>query len=234
MHTPPLSARELEHRILFERDGLIAVDKPWGLPSTGRHLQDRDCLQFALMQRHAEMVWAVHQLDADTTGINLFVRTKALVPHWQQRMRYPSGTKTYLAIVHGRAEFDERRIDAPIGVVTEQPVRQLGIRADGQRAVSEVHVLGRGDESSLLRVRIETGRTHQIRIHLSSIGHPLFGEDWYREPRCVAHQRQALHAWRLEFADEDEPRVIECPLPDDLLRLMESLELPGALPVADQ
>jgi 23S rRNA-/tRNA-specific pseudouridylate synthase len=215
----PLDHAELERRILFEREGVIVVDKPWGLPSSGRSLEDPDSLQFALMQRHGEMVWAVHQLDADTSGINIFVRKKPLVPQWQKRMLFPNGRKTYLAMVHGRVEFDARRIEEPIGVVSEQPTRQLGLRTDGQRAVTVVQVLSRGDDSSLLRVNIETGRTHQIRIHLSALGHPLLGEDWYRAPKSTTHVRQALHAWRMEFADGGAPAGFHCPLAADLKAL---------------
>lgn len=218
-------ASALTARILHERGGLLVIDKPPGLPTSGRTLEDPDSLQFGLIQHFGEMVWAVHQLDADTSGINIFVREKRLVPHWQGRMRYPNGTKTYLAIVHGAVEFEQRRIDAPIGVLAEEPTRQLGLVADGKRAVSEVSVLCRGANASLLEVRIETGRTHQIRIHLASLGHPLIGEGWYREPKCELHPRQALHAWRAEFADEEEPRRLECPPPSDLTELMESLDL---------
>lgn len=222
---PPDLDAELERRILCEREGLLAVDKPWGLPSTGRRLDDPDCLQFALMQRYGEMVWAVHQLDADTSGVNLFVRTKALVPLWQRRMRHPNGEKTYLAIVHGRVGLDEQRIEAPIGVLREKPSRQLGVTDDGQRAVTHLRVLDRTADASLLRVRIETGRTHQIRIHLASIGHPLYGEDWYCAAACREHPRQVLHAWRLSFADAGEPRSIESPWPEDLRALTEHLQL---------
>lgn len=140
-------------------------------------------------------------------------------------MRFPNGVKTYLAIVHGHPEFDERRIDAPIGVLREEPTRQLGVIDTGQRAATHVRVLDRSADAALLRVRIETGRTHQIRIHLASIGHPLYGEDWYREPRCREHPRQALHAWRVEFADAGEPQSIESPWPEDLRALTRRLQL---------
>ncbi len=218
-HQPDLSLAALERRILYEDADLVAVDKPWGWPSTGRHLEDSDCLQYALIQRHGGMVWAVHQLDADTSGINLFVRRKDLVSTWQRRMRHPNGTKTYLALVHGCVDFEERTIDAPIGVLPELPGRQLGIVDSGKRAVTTVQVLGRGEGASLLRVRIETGRTHQIRIHLASLAHPVLGEEWYRTPASEAHHRQGLHAWRVEFQDAGAPGCIECPLPDDLVQL---------------
>lgn len=225
MTAPQPKTSALTCPIIYELGGLIVADKPPGLPTSGRTLEDSDSLQFALMQHFGEMVWAVHQLDADTSGINIFVREKRLVPHWQRRLRYPNGTKTYLAIVHGVVGFEERRIDAPIGVLTEEPTRQLGLDPGGKRAVSEVRLLCRGAHTSLLEVRIETGRTHQIRIHLASLGHPLIGEDWYTDPKCELHPRQALHAWRVEFADEEHPRSMECPLPLDLTALMQSLGL---------
>lgn len=225
LHQPTLAPSELERRTLFESSGLVAIDKPWGLPSTGRRLDDPDSLQFALMHRYGAMVWAVHQLDADTTGVNLFVRSKELVAHWKQRMQFPNGTKTYLAVVHGQVELAEQRIDAPIGVLREEPSRHLGLTTTGQRAVSNLRVLDRTDDASLLRVRIETGRTHQIRIHLTSIGHALFGEDWYREPKCTAHPRQALHAARIDLLDDEDPLTIASPLPEDLRVLLRELGL---------
>lgn len=216
-------ARDWAGRILFEHAGLVVIDKPWGIPTTGRKLDDSDCVQFGLMELFGEMVWAVHQLDADTTGVNLFVREKELVAEWKQRMLFPNGKKSYLAIVHGIAEFESQRIDEPIGVVASEPSRQLGICADGKRAVSEVHVLERGRGNTLVEVQIETGRTHQIRIHLASLGHPVMGDDWYGNVHPPAFVRQALHAWKLDFKDGDQPAGFESPMPADMRDLWSSL-----------
>jgi 23S rRNA-/tRNA-specific pseudouridylate synthase len=225
----PLPLGELEARILYEDDGLVVIDKPWGIPSTGRDLDDPDSVQFALMQRHGSMTWAVHQLDADTSGINVFVRRKELVAQWKQRMTFPNGCKTYLAMVHGVPEFDFKRVDKAIGVISRNPTRQLGILESGQPCVSELSVIARGSSHSLLEISIETGRTHQIRIHLSSLGHPLVGEEWYRQTKCCLHPRQALHAWKLEMQDAALPDRLHCPLPGDLRQLMKNLglEAPG-------
>ncbi len=216
-------ARDWPRRILFEGAGLVVIDKPWGIPTTGRKLDDPDCVQFGLMEHFGEMVWAVHQLDADTTGVNLFVRDKDLVAKWKQRMLFPNGKKSYLAIVHGLVESESQRIDAPIGVVASEPTRQLGICAEGKRAVSEVHVLERGRENTLVRVQIETGRTHQIRIHLASLGHPVMGDDWYGSVHPPAFVRQALHAWKVNFGDGGEPEGFESPMPADMRELWNSL-----------
>lgn len=228
-----LSQAELQRRILFESEDVVVVDKPWGIPSTGRRLSDPDSVQYALMQRYVSMTWAVHQLDADTSGVNVFVRRRNLVKVWQTRMRFPTGEKTYLAVVHGEFTAD-RTIEAPVGVVRTTPSRHLGIAADGRRAVTRFEVLSRNTDFSLLRVQIETGRTHQIRIHATSIGHPLVGETWYRETPCRRHPRQALHAFELRFHDKEEPEALTCPVATDLLELIRSLDLhlPAAFAVS--
>ena len=217
-----ISQTDLDSRILFETDEIVVVDKPWGVPSTGRQLDDPDSLQHVLMQRYGGMTWAVHQLDADTSGLNVFAKVRKAVPRWQARMRYPSGEKIYVAIVHGEVAADQV-IDAPIGIVATEPTRCLGITPDGRRALTRVEVVARRDGFSILRLRIETGRTHQIRIHCSSIGHPLVGERWYREEKCHRHARQALHAADLRFDDGDKPAALHCPLASDLVELLRSL-----------
>ncbi len=212
---------ELDRRTLWGQGGVLVMDKPWGIPSTGRTLDDPDSLQFALMHKLDCKVWAIHQLDADTSGINVFVTEKALVPRWKERMRFPNGTKTYLAGVHGLVDFEHLRVEAPIGLLQETPSRVLGVHADGQRAVSMIRRVALGRACSLLEVQIETGRTHQIRVHLASLGHPLLGEEWYCTPPSTAHIRQALHASRVDFDDEQTPHEFQCPLPEDLLLLFQ-------------
>jgi RluA family pseudouridine synthase len=219
-----LSQHELKRRILFEDEDVVAVDKPWGLPSTGRRLNDPDSLQFALVQRYVSMTWAIHQLDADTSGINVFVRRRHLVKLWQTRMRSPTGEKSYLAVLHGEMA-DDCTIQAPIGSIQTSPTRHLGVTADGRSALTHFEVLDRRGGFSLVRAKIETGRTHQIRIHASSIGHPLVGEAWYRDTPCRRHPRQALHACELRFHDELDPEVLTCPLAEDLVALIRALDL---------
>ncbi len=213
--------------VLLDTEGLLAIDKPYDLPSTGHNLEDPDCLQYSVIEHTGAMAWAVHQLDADTTGVNLFVRRKELVPHWKERMAFPTGRKTYLAIVHGCVEFETKRIEDPIGVVSSDPVRQLGIHPEGRHAATNLRLLEHGPKSSLLEVQIETGRTHQIRIHLASIGHPLFGEDWYAPDRPREHHRQALHAWRVDFSDNQMPNRIQSDVPCDLADLIRHLGMRG-------
>jgi 23S rRNA pseudouridine1911/1915/1917 synthase len=201
-----LSQEELELRILREDGGLVVVDKPFDLPSTGRQLEDSDSLQYALIQRYGSMTWAVHQLDADTTGVNVFVQQRELVKVWQARLRFPAACKSYLGIIHGNVPDAGMLLDTEI---------------DGRQAVTRIQPLDQTDEAALLRIEIETGRTHQIRIHLQSIGLSLFGEEWYRPTKCTQHPRQALHAQRIQLPDT----TLEAPVPADLLSLAGKLGL---------
>jgi 23S rRNA-/tRNA-specific pseudouridylate synthase len=173
------------------------VDKPYDIPTSGKTLDDSDSLQYWLLQRAGQMVWVVNQLDADTTGLNLFVKEKALVQEYMAALRHPDTEKIYLAIVHGNPRWTTHEEHGAIGYVDE---RSLGVCADGKTAHSRFRVLEKSCDCCLIEARIFTGRTHQIRIHLSHLGHPVVGDDWYCKPACQVHRRQALHAWRLLLA----------------------------------
>ena len=216
--------------ILLDRDGFVGVDKPPGLASTGRTLDDPECLQWRLCRWAGRMVWAVHQLDTDTSGAILFARRKALVAEGARRLRARSGRKLYLAVCHGEPDFAERTIRLPIGAATGSGGR-LAVARTGRDARTAVRVLARSGGFSLLELRLLTGRTHQARIHLAHIGHPLVGERSYRDAPCELHPRHALHASRLVLGGP-EPLVIEAPLAPDLARLVDRLGLSaGVLPV---
>ena len=214
-----LSPHELEERCIYRSDGLWVLNKPHDLPTSGRSLADPDCLQAQLIEQHGAMVWAVHQLDADTTGLNLFVTEKRLVDLFKRRMTWPRCEKEYLAVLQGIPEWDRFHQEAPIGAHPTDASRGLGVNPEGRAASTRFEIVARGREVSLARVRIETGRTHQIRIHAAAMGHPLVGEEWYCDPPCHLHPRQALHAHRLNFLDGEEPRTFEAPIPADLLEL---------------
>jgi RluA family pseudouridine synthase len=224
---------QVDSLILYEADGLIVLNKPPGLASTGRSLEDTNCAQYLLMARARRMVWAIHQLDADTSGLNLFASRRTVVPAYQQRMATPNGTKMYLAICRGLPDFDERIIDAPMGPTTESGAWRYGVHPKGKPARTRVVVRARGPHHALVTAELYTGRTHQIRVHMAHIGHPLVGEVRYQDPPSTEHHRQALHAWRLRFADGRPPASFEAPVPDDFARLAERLGVsldPGALP----
>ena len=208
---------DLEKRIIYEKDGLLVLNKPYDLPSTGRKLDDDDCLQYWLIQRQGAMVWAVHQLDADTSGINLFVTEKKLVKYYKELLEQAQADKQYLAIVHGVPSWKQCEEHGPIGKVD---ARSLGIHAEGKTAHSHFEVLGSVKDFSLIKVKIFTGRTHQIRIHLSHLNHPLVGEEWYCDPPCTVHQRQALHCYKIHLPQTGQTFI--APLAEDLKQLAQN------------
>ena len=223
----PWHDRPLEDRILVEEPGLLVVDKPWGMPSTGRSLADPDCLQWHLVHRNGgARVWAAHQLDADTTGLNVFTTVRRQVQALQHAMQWPSGVKTYRALVHGRPAFDEHVCEAPIGRDPDDP-RSLAVTTDGKPCWSRFRTLSRGPAHALVEVEIRTGRTHQIRIHAQHLGHPLVGEEWYRPSPCTLHPRQALHAQRLQLTSLGADW--SAPWPEDLHQLALRLNIDAGM-----
>jgi 23S rRNA-/tRNA-specific pseudouridylate synthase len=211
----------LAERVLVDEAGLLIINKPWRIPTAGRNLDDPDCVQWHVIQACRKMVWAVHQLDADTSGVLVLVRRRTLVPVWQRALGDDATSKVYLAWLQGTLAGDHHRVDEPVGAL-DAGGRQLGVTSDGKSALSEFSVLARSTSATLVKVRIHTGRTHQIRIHAQHLGHSLVGEEWYADRPCQLHERQALHAWRIELADPSSVGVdgaLEAPVPADLLQL---------------
>ena len=208
--------------LLHEESGLIAVSKPAGIPSTGRELSDPLCVQSMLEIQLGREVWAVHQLDKGTTGVNLFVDSPSLVAEWQSRLK--GGGKTYTAVCHGAPDWRTRVVDGPIGWAAGQ--RRRWVIQGGKSASTGVTVLDRATHYCVLRARPHTGRTHQVRIHLAYVGHPLVGESRYRRKSCRRLNRPALHLGELRLPGL--PRL-SVPMPADMLQVASELrlELPG-------
>ena len=207
---------DIKSRIIFDQDGLLVLNKPYNLPTSGRNLDDDDCLQYWLMQHEEEMIWVIHQLDADTTGLNLFVREKKLVKKYHHLLAHSS--KLYLAIVHGSVNWQCIDVKEPIGKVDE---RNMGVTEKGKNAHTRFTCLDKNEDFSLIQAEIFTGRTHQIRIHASHLGHSLVGEEWYIAPPCNLHPRQALHAWKVQLGRFN----LTAPLAKDFEKLMHKLKL---------
>ena len=220
---------DLADRVIADTDGMIVIDKPAGISSVGMKLDDSNCVQFHVMEYAGGMVWAVHQLDKETSGVNLFVREKGLVERCRLRMTYPAGTKRYLALCEGSPARDSFTVDAPIGPLDPEG-RFLGVSRNGRSAISDVTVRARGRNAALVEVRLHTGRTHQIRIHLSHVGHALLGETWYRPEPCQRAPRQMLHANSLTLGpDGDEPAVtFTAPPPPEFLKVAVACRLGSA------
>lgn len=209
-------------RVIHDAEGVVAIDKPPGLESTGRTPDDPGGVQHHLQARLGRRLWLVHQLDRDTSGVLVFVRKKRLVAEWQATL--PRSRKRYLAIVHGVVEA-AREVDAPLAY--DRAARRWAVHHVGKPARSSVRPLGASGARSLVEVTLHTGRTHQARVHLAHLGHPLLGERRYREPACEAAPRQMLHAWRLEAPE----LTLEAPPPEDFLHALKRSGL--ALPLME-
>lgn len=201
--------------ILYQDAEVVALHKPHGLPSTGHDLSDPNCAQWLLADYLRRPVWAIHQLDRQTSGVLLFVRKKSLVDPWHQRLKPPTGQKTYWAICHGVPVWDCLEIDAPLGWDGDK----YGVTPSGKPARTMAKVLCSSPDRkfSVVSLALFTGRTHQIRVHLTHVGHPLVGEAYYHV--CDLHPRHALHAARVQFFDGRAPEEFVAPLPEDLVGL---------------
>lgn len=220
--------------VVFEDDDVIVIDKPAGLvvhPAPGH---PTGTLVNALLHHAPEISVGgrlrpgiVHRLDKDTSGLMVVAKTdrarNSLVDQWQAR----TVDKRYVALVSGVVEDEDATIDAPIGRDPAQRQRMAVIRS-GRPAVTSFTVSERFSAATLLDVEIETGRTHQIRVHLRFIGHPVAGDAVYGQGRASIPglRRQFLHAARLGFALPDgTTRTFESGLPGDLKRVLEQLRI---------
>lgn len=233
---PPLRAQaeDLPLKILYEDANVIVVDKPAGMvvhAGAGHHA---GTLVNAMLHHFGTLSSVngdlrpgiVHRLDKETSGVLAVARTdvahQALAAQFQSRQV----EKVYLAFVHGPVKRESRTITTPI---TRDPVRRTRMTTklgSGRSAFTEYQVLEQFPVGTFLRVRIGTGRTHQIRVHLASIGHPILGDRLYgapvRVPGLPPLSRFFLHAHRLRFLSPStgEPITVESPLPPDLVNVM--------------
>jgi 23S rRNA pseudouridine1911/1915/1917 synthase len=236
---PPLKAEPeaIPLRILYQDDDVIAVDKPAGMvvhAGAGAHsgtLVNALLHHFgALSQLGGELrPGIVHRLDRYTSGVLLVARSDAAHRHLAQQFAARSVEKVYLALVHGAVKGETGRIDKPISRDPARRVRMTARRAQGRPALTEYRVLRRFAGHTLLEVRIKTGRTHQIRAHFSSLGHPVAGDRLYGAPARVEGslpiERFFLHAHRVRFEQPTTgvPVTVESPLPPELEAWLGSL-----------
>jgi 23S rRNA pseudouridine1911/1915/1917 synthase len=226
----------VEFGIVHADEHVIVVDKPAGLvvhPGAGN---PAGTLVNGLLARFPDIAGVgephrpgiVHRLDAGSSGLLVVARTRDAADALIEQFASHTATRAYLALVWGHPEAPHGVIDAPIGRSRQDPLR-MAVVADGRPSRTEYRILQRYDrpaELTLLDCRLETGRTHQIRVHLSSINHPLVGDPIYgqRRPRLQL-ERPFLHAAELAFVHPGtaEPVEFRSPLADDLADRLASL-----------
>jgi len=190
-----------EIRILYEDEDLLLVRKPDLLLSVpGRHPLNKDCLVTRLQQRYPSAS-IVHRLDLDTSGIMVIPLNKASHAHISRQFQQRQVEKSYHAVVYGVLEEDRGEVDLPIACDWENRPRQLICHERGRQALTRFEVLERGVDRTRVLLRPVTGRSHQLRIHMREIGHPILGCDMYAHPQALAMApRPLLHATILAFA----------------------------------
>ncbi|MGZ5651644.1 MAG: RluA family pseudouridine synthase [Usitatibacter sp.] len=214
--------------ILHEDEDILVIDKPAGLvvhPGSGNWAGTmlNALLHHAPAVGQLPRAGIVHRLDKDTSGVLVVAKNEPAQLALVRQLQARTVKRTYLALARGKVQGDGS-VDAPIG---RHPVHRtrMAVVAGGKPAVTHYRVRERFAAHTLLECDLETGRTHQIRVHLASIGHPLEGDAVYagRGPRAFA--RQALHAWKLAFVHPKsaQPVRFEAPLPQDFRALLESL-----------
>jgi 23S rRNA pseudouridine1911/1915/1917 synthase len=242
---PPLTAEpeELPLDILYEDADVIAVNKAAGMVVHAGAGVRSGTLVNALLHRFKELSQVggeerpgiVHRLDRGTSGVLLVARNDAAHRNLAAQFASRKVQKVYTALVHGTVKAERGRIEKPI---SRDPARRVRMTARGERgraAITEYRVLRRFAGYTLLEVEIKTGRTHQIRAHFASLGHPVAGDRLYgapaKPPGRPPLDRLFLHARRVRFLQPTtgEPVTVEAPLPAELTEWMEGLPPAGPL-----
>lgn len=236
------AAEDLAFRVVYEDASILVVDKPAGLvvhPGAGN---PRGTLVNGLLRHRPALAdlpraGLVQRLDKDTSGLMVVGSSESSLKGLVEDMQVRRIERSYLAVVEGTVTAD-RRIDLAIGRDPRNRLRQ-SVRSDGRAAVTHVAVKKRFGAHSLVEARLETGRTHQIRVHMATVGHPLVGDSRYGARGIVPPDgteadtqvvrqfpRQALHAYRLALTHpaSSERMVFKSDLPEDMQCLLRALE----------
>jgi 23S rRNA pseudouridine1911/1915/1917 synthase len=220
---PKLAQESMDLRIAYEDEHLLVVDKPAGVvvhpaPGHGSGTLVHGLLAYDVAGGDEERPGIVHRLDRDTSGLMVVARSEEAHRRLQRLVRNRDLERHYAALVVGRPRSRSGRIEAPIGRDRRDPFKHSLDTETPRGAVTHFQIAELLPRHALLDIRLETGRTHQIRVHLAAIDLPVAGDPVYGRPRELGLQRQFLHASRLAFAHPftGERVDVESQLPDDL------------------
>ena len=228
--------------VLYEDDAILALDKPAGLPVHPSATYHKNTLTYLLRQRYgSDAPQIAHRLDRETSGLILCGKTRAAERALKIDFENRDVSKRYLAIVRGVMSDDEGRIELPMDRAKEglHILMEVTPAGEGYRSVTRYRVLARREGATLVALAPESGRQHQLRVHLSALGHPIIGDKLYGPEGVqtfldyietgmtdalverLGHDRQALHAYELHFTHPTtgEPTTLRAPLEDDLVAL---------------
>jgi len=222
--------------VLYEDDSILVINKPAGLvvhPGAGNK---KGTLVNALLGRNTALSsmggalrpGIVHRLDKATSGILLVAKTNIAHRKLQSQFSSRSLSKYYQALVRGRIDYEEGHVDVPLGRDPKIRRKMDTARAgEGRDALTHYRVLKRFRYATLLELKLVTGRTHQIRVHMRHLGHPVMGDTVYGGPAEAAEPRLALHAARIEFLHPKTGKIMkfESPIPDEMKIMIDKAEI---------
>ena len=223
--------QKMDLDILFEDEDIVIVNKPIGMVVHPTKSYQLDTLSNGLLYHFKEngehcIVRLVSRLDMNTSGLVIVAKNQyshmALARDLHELTSYE---KSYIAVIHGHLKEETGTIDLPIYRSEEEPVKRI-VDERGQRSVTHFKVLENLKEAQLVKLTLETGRTHQIRVHMSHLGHPIFGDTLYGVEGDESYiHRQALHAYRLVFPHPRTGKIIEIEstLPKDMVDLINKI-----------
>lgn len=197
--------------IVYEDENMAVINKPSGMLTHPTTIETTGTLVNALMYKYGENLSDIngefrrgilHRLDRNTSGLLMIAKNNKTHEYLVEKMKNREISKKYLAVVKGVIDEDEFTINKPIGRNPNHPEKMgiLGINEGGKESISEVKVLKRFKEATLIEVHLITGRTHQIRVHLSSIGHPVFNDTLYGFGKMkIKTEEQVLQSYKLSF-----------------------------------
>lgn len=217
----------LQNTVIYKDRDLIAINKPSGLPVQGgknisRHLDAMlDALSFGFGRPKL-----VHRLDRNTSGVLILARSAQSASWLTEAFRSREIYKTYLAVVKGSFKQKKDKIDLPLIKIWEKNSEKVIVdKKNGLNAITKYEVLSSSNEASLLKLMPDTGRTHQLRVHCQSVGHPIFGDEKYGGPKAP---KLLLHAWKIEIPKgNNEYLKISAPLPEYMLQTIQKFALEG-------
>lgn len=229
--TQNIQGEDLNIEVVHEDEDLLVVNKPpfMVVHPTKRHQSGtlaNGVIYHFRKNNDSSIVRLVSRLDRDTSGLIMIAKNQFSHMNLAKSMEKNEVKKSYLAIIHGHLDKAEGTIDLPIGRLENETIRR-GVTEDGQRSVTHYKVIESYERGSLLELVLETGRTHQIRVHLSHIGHPIYGDTLYgEEDDSDLIERQALHAYGLKVPHPRSGNILDfhSELPEDMKKLLELLK----------
>ncbi len=216
---PPV---ELPFPVVYEDEDIVVVNKPADMPihpslNNYENTLGNAAAYYFMKQGQPFVFRCINRLDRDTTGLTILAKHMVSCSMLQNDMVQRKIAREYLAIVEGVFKEEKGVIDAPIGRKEGSTIERMIDYEGGERAVTHYMVLEQKENAAMVALRLETGRTHQIRVHMASVGHPLIGDFLYN-PDNTQMNRQALHARYLSFVHPitKKKMELEAPLPEDM------------------